>query len=208
MADLSRSLAVAGGGGSSVYGSKVKPIVAPNPFEDLSKVYPNLGNTNSAVSADILAKLTGQLNPATINAITDAAATYGVANGMPGTTPGTLAGNLGLRDLGRSVEDQISSGLGAYGAITPVISKTQTLDPSLQAEIGYSNNVNAAAPDPTAAGTHAEDLFNKYLKGLGTAQGNPLKSPASGTGGGVTHIPALAGGVHGTNPNNSWWNYA
>lgn len=116
----------------------------PNPFGDLSAVYPNLGKSNAATSALILSQLAGELSPETQRAIQDAAARYGVTSGMAG---GGLTRNRTARDLGRSSQDIQQQGLQNYNSILPMISRTQTVDPSLQAQI---NTRNANATDDFA----------------------------------------------------------
>lgn len=155
--------AVGGGGGSSIFGSNVPNIPMPQPFQDLSGVYPNLSGTNAAVSASILSKLGGNLSPATINAIQDNAARFGVQSGMPGSG---LSRNLSLRDLGLTSEQVQQQGIQDYGSIIPAISGTQTVNPATQIALNETNAVNSAAPNPTAANTYAQSLFQKYMNML------------------------------------------
>lgn len=205
------------GGSSDIYGRRIGPIGMPNPAGDLAAQYPNLTGTNATLSNDIMSKLSGELSPGTIAAINNAAATYGVQNGMPGTSRiyGTLSGNLGLRDIGRSAEDQIESGIKDYNMTLPTISGTQTVKPETQAEISATNATNAAAPDPTAAATHAQQLFDQYLERLRSmnapAQTNPLFSALGGkpwwAPSNATEfiVPAAAGGVRGNSALGSYY---
>lgn len=171
-----------GGGGSAAYGSKPQDIPMPNPFGDLSSIYPNLGATNNQVSSNIMSELQGQLSPATINNIRNNAASFGVSSGMPGSQ---LQGYSGLASLGKTTEQLQQQGLNDYLNSITGISKTQTVDPALQTEVNTQNSVWNAAPDPTAAATTQQSLFNQYL--------NKLSSPAGGTGGG-SDTPWWAGG--------------
>lgn len=159
-----------GGGGSysPIFGGVPAQIPTPQPFQDLSKVYPNLSGTNSAVSQDILSKLSGNLSPATIAAIHDAANTYGVQSGMPGSG---LSSNLGLRDIGLTSEQVQQQGLQDYASLIPAISGTQTVRPETQVGLGEINSINASAPNPTAANTYAQSLYDKYLRMLQGPQG-------------------------------------
>lgn len=159
--------------GADVFGSRPQPVAMPDPYEDLSRVYPNLSGTNAQVSSDVLSQLRGELSPETVNAIRDSAATFGVSSGMPGSG---LAGASGLRNLGLTMQGVQQQGLQNYGSLVPVISGTQTVRPETQADINTQNAVWAAAPDPVAAGNYAQQLFDRYLQ-------QQSGGPAGGTSG-------------------------
>src|ERR1700744_2008548 len=171
-----------GGGGVAVDGRKPQDIPMPNPFGDLSSIYPNLGATDNQLSSNIMNELQGNLSPATINNIRNNAASFGVSSGMPGSQ---LQGYSGLASLGKTTEQLQGQGLGDYLNAITGISKTQTVDPALQTEVNTQNSVWNAAPDPTAAALTQQNLFNQYL--------SKLSSPAGGTGGG-SDTPWWAGG--------------
>jgi hypothetical protein len=141
----------------------------------LNSAYPNLSGTNSQLSSALSSELTGQLSPATLAAIQDAAASYGVSSGMPGSG---LAINRGPRDIGLATENLIHQGIGDYTSAIPAVSSTQTVNPGqaaqLNTEINATNAVNRSAPDPSAAASYAMDLFNRYLQSQ--------SGPAGGTG--------------------------
>lgn len=158
--------------GSGPYGSVPGPLGLPNPYADLKKVMPSLPSANAALGDAILSKLKGELSPATIANIQDAAARFGVASGMPGSG---LAVNRNLRDLGLATEAQIASGINAYNQSIPTISGTQTVSPALQAQIAEINSINAAAPNPAQAAGVAQGLFANYLA--------KMRGPGGGTGG-------------------------
>lgn len=141
-------------------GTKVAPTPMPNPYGDLSKIYPNLSGTNAQVSSDILSKLQGQLSPGTIAAIQNASAQFGVGSGMPGSG---LSMQRSLRDIGLTSEQEQQQGIQDYNSTLPTVSSTQTVAPVLQANINSQNAMNAAAPDPAAAASYAQQLYNKYL---------------------------------------------
>lgn len=166
-----RAVSPTGATNANIFGTRVGQVPIPSPFSDLSSVYPNLSQTNAQVSSDVLSRLKGQLSPETINAIQDNAARFGVQSGMPGSG---LQRNLTLRDLGLQTEALQQQGLQDYASIVPTISQTQTLRPESQFEFNLQNAVNRAAPDPGAAATYAQGLFDKYLQSL--------RSPAGGTG--------------------------
>ncbi|HSS97371.1 MAG TPA: hypothetical protein VLK33_10085 [Terriglobales bacterium] len=117
-------------------------------------------------------ELTGQLSPSTINNIRNQAASFGVSSGLPGSQ---FQGYQGLANLGLTTEKLQGQGLNDYLNAITGISKTQTVDPSLQTEINTQNSVWNAAPDPAAAAKEQQSLFDQYLK--------KTMSPAGGTGG-------------------------
>lgn len=160
-----------GSSGGNPFGTKVDQVPMPNPFSDLSSVYPNLSNTNAQLSSNVMSALKGQLSPETIAAIQDNAARFGVQSGMPGSG---LQRNLTLRDLGLATEARQDQGAQQYGSLIPVISGTQTVRPETQFNVNLQNAVNRAAPDPGAAASYAQQLYNQYL--------NASRSPAGGTG--------------------------
>jgi hypothetical protein len=130
------------------FGSNVKDVPMPNPFGDLSQIYPGLAAANAAVSGNISSQLAGELSPATQAAIQDASARFGVTSGMPGAG---LARNRTVRDLGLTTEALQDQGLKNYLAAINQISATQTVNPALQTEINTQNSLNRAAPNPTDA---------------------------------------------------------
>ena len=153
------------------FGSIPGPVTTPQPFSDLSKIYPNLSGTNALASGDLMSELNGELSPATQQAIRQASAQFGVTSGMPGSG---LMNNRTVRDLGLTTQGLVNQGIQNYGALINPISNTQTVRPELQAEIGATNSVNASSPNPADAATYARTLFDKYLASM--------RSPAGGTG--------------------------
>jgi hypothetical protein len=158
-------------GGSNVFGSRV-PAIPLVSGPSLNQAYPNLSGTNAALSSALTSELTGQLSPQTIAAINDAAASYGVTSGMPGSG---LATNRFPRDIGLTTEGLMHQGIGDYSGAIPAVSSTQTVNPSTQAglntEINATNATNASAPDPTAANTYAQQLFDRYLRSMSRPSG-------------------------------------
>jgi hypothetical protein len=171
-------------GYSPIFGGVPGQVGLPNPFQDLSGAYPGLGQTNQALSGDILSQLGGNLSPSTINMIQDQAAAWGINSGMPGSG---LARNRGLRDLGLTAENQINQGIGNYDRTISAVSGTQTVNPQLQTQLAERNALMASAPNPAAAGSYAQQLFNQYLQ--------RMRGPGGGTGGLFT-----PGGGSGTVP--------
>lgn len=158
--------------GQGAYGAVPGNIQNPNPFGDLSSLYPNLSGTNAQASGNILNELEGNLSPSTIANIRNHAASFGVSSGMPGSD---FQGYQGLTNLGLTTEKLQGQGLHDYLDAITGISKTQTVDPALQTEIATQNSVWNAAPDPAAAAKEQQNLFDQYLK--------KTMSPAGGTGG-------------------------
>lgn len=169
--------------GQGAYGAVPGAISNPNPFGDLSALYPNLSGANSQISKNIMDELTGQLSPSTINNIRNQAASFGVSSGLPGSD---FAGYQGLTNLGLTTEKLQGQGLQDYLNAITGISKTQTVDPALQTEIATQNSVWNAAPDPAAAAKEQQNLFDEYLK--------KTMSPAGGTAGIGSNIPWWAHG--------------
>lgn len=160
--------------GQGAYGKVPGDISNPNPFGDLSSLYPNLSGANSQISANILNELEGNLSPGTINNLRNHAASFGVSSGLPMSQ---FSGQQGLANLGLTTEKLQGQGLTDYLNAITGISKTQTVDPALQTEIATQNSVWNAAPDPEAAAKEQQNLFDQYLQ--------KLQSPAGGTGAGV-----------------------
>lgn len=167
--------------GKGAYGLVPGSVSNPNPFGDLSALYPNLSGANSTISKNIMDELNGQLSPSTINNIRNQAASFGVSSGMPGSQ---FQGYQGLTNLGLTTEKLQGQGLQDYLAAITGISKTQTVDPALQNEIATQNSVWNAAPDPAAAAKEQQNLFDEYLK--------KTMSPAGGT-------------ASGSRSNIPWW---
>lgn len=174
--------------GNGIYGAVPGLTGLPDPYEDLAGVFPDLDAANAKLSGNILNQLNGVLSPATMAAIQDAGAKFGVSSGMPGAG---LAGYKSLRDLGLSTEAVQQQGLTNYNATIPTIKATQTVNPETQIALSQSNAALAAAPDPTLAGQHSEALYKEYLgkMGGGGTGGGSILSPA-GFG-----LPSASGGT-------------
>lgn len=152
--------------GVGVFGAVPGPVGLPNPAGDLAAQYPNLPQTNQALSANILSQLSGQLSPGTLKMMQDAEAAQAIKSGMPGTNVqrGTLMGNRSVRDLGLTAEQQVQQGIANYNRTIPTVSGTQTVSPALESELAMWNAINRSAPDPAASGNYAQQLFNQYLQ--------------------------------------------
>lgn len=160
-------------------------IPTPNPYGDLSNVFPDLGGANQALGADLLAKLGGNISPGTMAALQNAAAAFGVRSGMPGS--GLQWNNL-FGNIAGFAENQTQQGIQDYNQTIPTISRTQTVDPALQTTIAGENALNLAAPTPSAVAQNSQSLFNKYLASLSQ------RNPATGSSfAGPTTPPYAAG---------------
>jgi hypothetical protein len=168
--DMPTTPYIAPTGGQGIYGAVPGQTPFPQPYEDLSAIYPNLGATNAAMSRNIIAGLAGFLPLEDVNQNHDDSAAFGVSSGMPGSG---LVYHREARDLNLKRLDMMKWATQAYNQTIPTISQTQTLSPALQVETNQMNAINASAYDPTAAGQHAEYLYNKNL----------ARSSASGVGG-------------------------
>jgi hypothetical protein len=201
--------------GSGTYGAVAGATDIPDVYSQLSDVYPGLASTNQATSSALLSKLQGQLSPATVSAIQDASARFGVSSGMPGSG---LQRNLSLRDIGLTSEQQQQQGLQDYGNILSAVSNTQTVKPETQIATSQQNAALAAQPNPEAASNYALDLYNTYLDKINpssaTNQANTLlqnlvsRLPGNR---GISYIggPTRSGGGTGTQqptiPSSSPW---
>lgn len=155
---------------AGTFGTIPAPVPMPNPYGDLSNVYPNLSGTNQKVSGDISSQLSGSLSSDTVQNILNSAATFGQTSGMPGSG---LAKNIVPKDIGTTSQALEQQGIGNYNQTIPTVSGTQTVAPSLQADINANNSLWQSSPDPTQAAAYTQNLFQQYL--------NQLKGPASGT---------------------------
>jgi len=155
---------------------------------------PNLGGMNTALSGDILGQLSGNITPATLAALRNAAATWGVGSGtgMGVNGLGDLAQNSLFGNVAGFAENQVNKGVQNYNSTIPTISSTQTLSPALQLQaalanmgaqnqagefntnVAATNATNAAAPNPAMAQSYAQQLFDKYM--------NSMRSPSGATG--------------------------
>jgi hypothetical protein len=189
--------------GLGAFGAVPGPIPLPNPYADLSNVFPNLSNTNAAVSSNILAGLGGNLSPSTNAAIQNYAAAFGAGQGALGSNaiPGTLAFDTGARNIGLSAEQQQQNAMRNYASIIPTIAQTQTVSPALQATIAGENTTNAAAPNPALQFSFAQQLLDDYLKqmrgpGGGTrAPGGRINMPGPITS--ASNFSSMTGGYYG-----------
>lgn len=167
--------------GQGAFGMVPGQLGMPDPFGDISGVYPGLKSANQAISRNIASELSGSLSPQTTNALWDIANRFGVASGMPGAG---LFSNAFLGNIAGAIEGRKRQGLEDYSRFVPTLAGTQTVQPALQTQIALQNAVNAAAPDPSQSASYAQQLFNRYANSLGGGSG---MRPSGGTGAGSTY---------------------
>jgi hypothetical protein len=157
--------------GYGAYGAVPGQIGLPSPASDLGAQYPNLGAINAQLSQNVLNESRGMLSPETVNNIQNTAAQWGVGSGMPRSGLGL---NTSLASLGLTTEGVQHQGLGDYLNLAGGISKTQTLDPALQASIAGRNATFAAAPDPQTAALTQQNLYQQALDAM---KPKPIRGP-------------------------------
>ncbi len=177
--------------GFGAFGLVPGPLGVPEPFGNID---PNLvGNV-------INSHIRGQLSPEELNAIQDENARFGIDSGMPGAG---LNRNRGLRNLGLDTGRRQAQGLAEYNALVP--------GAGLLNEIATQNSLNAAAPDPAAAASYAEQLFNRYRNSIpgankpspsgGSGVFSPFNVGTNPAGGTVGQMPSQGGAGWGIAPN-------
>lgn len=202
-------------GGRGIYGDVPAQIaLPPSLWEQAMKANPafqdQLGQENALISS----QLAGEVSPSTRTNLMNQAAARGVSIGAPNSA---ISNMIGLNLLGTTSEALQQAGSQNYMNLLGMTGKMQ-LDPTLMAEIADRNARMAAAPDPTLAGQHAEQLALQLaqLGNRGNYGGgytpynyrNPY-SPSTGTGGGfggTTGGSAFTGG-YGQYPDYTWDNF-
>ncbi len=172
--DRNWNLAAPTGGGSgsvnghTAFGTVPNAISVPqNIFSQVNGAIPNFGNLTGGTSNVINSELQGNVSPATLKAMKNAAATFGVANGVPGSG---LENNNLFGNIAGFSEAQQRKGVEDYNGTLNTVGRTMT-DPNLAAEIASRNATLASAPDPKLA---AEEQMRQWLQkfGLTSALGN------------------------------------
>lgn len=148
---------------SGAFGAVPGQIGAPpSIYSQLNSNVPNYGSLTGGASADIGSELAGRLSPGTTNLLQDKSAALGINSGMPGGTPGnTLTNQNFLNSMGLTSEGLAHQGLTDYNQFTNTEGSQQS-DPNLLFGIATQNAEDAAAPNPAAAQSYAQQLFDKY----------------------------------------------
>jgi len=173
-------------GGNGAYGLVPGTIgVPPTAWQQTTSAIPALGDT-SQLTGNIMHELQGDINPQALKNMQDAAASYGISSGMPGSNAqgGTLAFNKNLRNIGLDTQAIQHQGAQDYNSLLGAVSGLQTPQ-SLAAEIAAHNAQLRAAPDPAAAAQQQQADYWRALnatRGPGGGTGAGGMGPAGGTG--------------------------
>jgi hypothetical protein len=138
------------------------PGVISNPtsiYDQLNQNVPQYGALTTATTGNISNELNGQVSPTTQNLIQNKAAAAGVAGGVPGSG---FQQNNALANLGMTAEQLQHQGVTDYSQFSNTVGNEQ-LSPEIQTEVATQNAIDAAAPNPAAAQSYAQMLFDKYL---------------------------------------------
>lgn len=120
--------------GSGIFGTAPGNVDVPNPYQNLSSVFPELGQANSDLSSGISNELAGGLSPQTLTALGDAQDQFGINGPL----------NLSPQSFGLTDDELQSAGVGSFAGLLPGISTTQTVSPEVQAQIAQFNSQAAA----------------------------------------------------------------
>jgi hypothetical protein len=127
--------------GSGPFGGVPGTVALPQPYADLSSVFPDLGQANQDLSSNILSELEGGLSPGTLDALGQAQDAFGI-KGPINTSP------MSLGTTSTALESQ---GVGNWAGLLPSVSTTQTVSPEVEAQIAEFNAQQAAAANPTSS---------------------------------------------------------
>lgn len=120
--------------GSGIFGAAPGNVDVPNPYQNLSSVFPELGQANSELSSGISNELAGGLSPQTLNALGEAQDQFGIQGPL----------NLSPQSFGLTDAELQSAGVGSFAGLLPGIAATQTTSPEVQAQIEQFNAQAAA----------------------------------------------------------------
>jgi hypothetical protein len=160
---------------ADIYGTRTAPVTLADPAAELSRIYPNLGTTNNAISEETLRMIQGT-DPNLPILAQNTGAARGAALGVPGSQFADRMADLSLYD--RRAQ-QRAQGIAAYNQTIPTISATQTNSPALQAQVQAQNNIWASAPDPAAAAQEALRLYQQQLQQLSGSYSAPRAASVS-----------------------------
>lgn len=174
--------------GAGTYGAVPGPIgTPPSVFSQVSDVIPQLSSLTGQTGTVIGSELAGQVPTDVQNQIKNAAATWGIQSGMPGSG---AADNFSLESLGLTSLQEQQAGLGNYLKTLTGVGSTM-LQPSLVADIAARNATMAAAPNPAMA---AQKLISLMQGNAGPRQVTQLGlGPGFGPGTKSLTNPLLAG---------------
>lgn len=169
-------------------------------YDQVSNLYPNLSAGGNQYLKNTSDRQQGKLPAGTISELQDAAAAWGVGAGQPFTSGGGLPMSRFLRSIGTNSNALTQQGDTDWLSFLTGVGSTQD-DPNLVHEVGTQNSIWNAAPEPGAAGSHAEQLFREYMNLMSGPAGGGSRGPINmgSSGGGF-------GGFGGFTSTNDWLN--
>lgn len=161
---------------AATFGTKIAQIGAPpSIYDQLKENVPNYAGLTAASGANVANELSGRLSTGTENFLRDKAAALGINMGQPGGTAGnTLTNQNFLHSLGLTSEGLAHEGVGDYNQLINTAASQQQ-NPALLLDLAETNATNAAAPNPAAAQSYAQNLFQKYID----QESKPVSHPST-----------------------------
>lgn len=150
--------------GSGAFGKVPGVISTPDStYDELNQNVPNYRALSAATTGNIQDELAGHLSHGTQNLLQDKAAAFGINSGLPGGTPGnTITNQNFLNSLGLTSEGLAHEGVLDYNQFSGTTGNQQ-LNPELAFGVSSQNAIDAAAPNPAAAASYSQSLYDKYL---------------------------------------------
>lgn len=174
---------------AAIFGTAPAQIKAPpSIYDQLKENVPNYAGMQAGAQGNINSELSGNLSTGTQNFLRDKAAAMGISLGQPGGTAGnTITNQKLLQSLGLTSEGLAHEGVADYNQMSNT-DASQQQNPELLSSIAEQNAVNAAAPNPAAAQSYAQNLYDKYIDKFNpkpakvlAPDGSPLASHPIGT---------------------------
>ncbi len=134
-------------------------------YDQLKDSVPDYSTLTKTATGNIGNELNGRLSPQAMDTIQNSAAAKGVGGGYAGSQ---FQDNNQIASLGLETNALQHQGLTDYNQFGTTTGNQQ-LSPELENEVATQNSINAAAPDPAAAQSYAQRLFQQYL-GYGKSQ--------------------------------------
>lgn len=161
-------------GSAAAYGTIPKPIsVAPNTYQQIQGLYPNLTQTANTAFGNVNREMAGGIDPQ----LQSYAAQLGWSSGMPGLDPGGFNSVRALQLGEQQAYNRRRQGTQDFQSLLSSLAPTQT-SPELATNVADRNALYAAAPDPAAA---AAENFRLWMQQYNLLSGAG-RGPAGGTG--------------------------
>lgn len=185
-------------GYAKTFGSNIAPISTPSSvYDELNQNVPDYASMSGGAQRNINDELSGNLSQGTQNLLQNKAAAFGINSGIPGGTPGnTLTTQNFLDSLGLSSEGLAHQGITDYNQFSNTTGNQQ-LSPELAFGVSSQNAVDAAAPNPAAAASYSQSLYDKYLnQNKNPAAASPTDPDAWKLNGDISNVPgqSITGG--------------